>query len=71
MGMLSRMAQATFILGRVLRFQARSYDFEDEQLAQSERLQLDKTLHALLNLVYIEGAVKRVAVCAQSSICYR
>jgi hypothetical protein len=71
MGMLARMSQATFLLGRVLRFQARSSEGEDEELRQSERLQLDKTLRALLNLVYIEGSVKRIAVCAQSSICYR
>ncbi|KAF2817754.1 uncharacterized protein BDZ99DRAFT_23774 [Mytilinidion resinicola] len=70
MGMLARMSQATFILGRVLRFQARSSEFEDEAFRESERLQLDKTLRALLNLVYIEGSVKRIAVCAQSSICY-
>jgi hypothetical protein len=71
MGMLARMAQATFILGRVLRFQARSSDSEDEAFRHAERIQLDKTLRALLNLVYIEGAFKRSLVCAQSSICYR
>ncbi|KAF2495903.1 hypothetical protein BU16DRAFT_360464 [Lophium mytilinum] len=70
MGMLARMSQATFILGRVLRFQARSSESEDQAFRESERLQLDRTLRALLNLVYIEGSVKRTAVCAQSSICY-
>ena len=71
MGMLARMAQATFILGRVLRFQARDSAAEDAALRHSERVQLDKTLRALLNLVYLEGSIQRVPVCAQSSICYR
>jgi hypothetical protein len=71
MGMLARMCQATFILGRVLRHQAQTSELEDEEFRQAERLQLDKTLRALLNLVYLEGSVQRIAVCAQSSICYR
>ena len=71
MGMFARMAQAVFLLGRVLRFCARSSDGEDISLRQGERLQLDRTLRALLNLVYIEGSIQRIPVCAQSSICYR
>jgi hypothetical protein len=71
MGMLARMCQATFILGRVLRYHTRGSEYDDDDFRQSERLQLDRTLRALLHLVYMEGAVKRIAVCAQSSICYR
>ncbi|KAF1982763.1 hypothetical protein K402DRAFT_437571 [Aulographum hederae CBS 113979] len=36
----------------------------------SERLQLDRTLRALLNLLHVEGSVKVLPICAQSSICY-
>lgn len=71
MGMFARMSQATYLLGRVLRFHARKSELEDEGLRRSERLQLDTTLRALLNLVYVEGSIKRISVCAQSSICYR
>jgi len=69
--MLARMSQATFLLGRVLRFQARSSDSETLGDRETERFQLDKTLRALLNLVYIEGSRKLIPVCAQTSICYR
>jgi hypothetical protein len=71
MGMLARMCQATFILGRVLKFQARGSENDDEGYRQAERVQFDRTLRALLNLMYIEGSVKRMPVCAQSGICYR
>ncbi|KAF2673857.1 hypothetical protein BT63DRAFT_168588 [Microthyrium microscopicum] len=70
MGMLARMCQATYLLGRVLRFQARNNEHEDDEMRQSEKVQLDRTLRSLLNLLYVEGSVKRLPVCAQSSICY-
>jgi hypothetical protein len=71
MGMLARMSQATFLLGRVLRLQSRKSNLEDEQSVQAERWQLDATLRALLNLAYVEGSLRLVPVCAQTSICYR
>jgi hypothetical protein len=71
MGMLARMCQATFLLGRVLRLQSRKYNSEDEESVQAEKWQLDATLRALLNLSYIEGSIRLVPVCAQTSICYR
>jgi hypothetical protein len=71
MGMFSRMSQATFLLGRVLQFHSRNKEHEDPDDRLAEQLQLDRTIRALLNLVYIEGSVKLISVCAQTSICYR
>lgn len=72
--MLARMCQASYLLGLVLRYNrnraesaSSSAGFNDHE----EYLQLDKTLKALLNLSYVEGEIRRTAVCAQTSICYR
>jgi hypothetical protein len=73
MGMLARMCQASYLLGLVLRYNrnraesASSSHFDNRE----EYWQLDKTLNALLNLSYVEGEIRRTAVCAQTSICYR
>lgn len=74
MGMLARMCQASYLLGLVLRYNRNrtesapsSAGFNDHE----EYWQLDKTINALLNLSYVEGEIRRTAVCAQTSICYR
>ncbi|KAL7904110.1 hypothetical protein GGI35DRAFT_242218 [Trichoderma velutinum] len=73
MGMLARMCQASYLLELVLRYNrnraasaSSSVEFDDHE----EYWQLDKTLNALLNLSYVEGEIRRTAVCAQTSICY-
>jgi hypothetical protein len=71
MGMLARMAQATFLLGRVLRLQSPESASEDAETRKVEVWQLDATLRALLNLAYVEGSLFLGPVCAQTSICYR
>jgi hypothetical protein len=73
MGMLARMCQATYLLGHVLQYNQNVSDPEHITGTDdlTEREQLDKTIHALLNLSYIEGEIRRTAVCAQTSICYR
>ncbi|KAL7792555.1 hypothetical protein V8C37DRAFT_119068 [Trichoderma ceciliae] len=74
MGMLARMCQASYLLGHVLRYnrnraesESSSAEFDDHK----EYWQLDRTINALLNLSYVEGEIRRTAVCAQTSICYR
>lgn len=74
MGMLARMCQASYLLGLVLRYtrkRAESASYSAEFDDGEEYWQLDKTLNALLNLSYVEGEIRRTAVCAQTSICYR
>ncbi|OCL08529.1 hypothetical protein AOQ84DRAFT_340229 [Glonium stellatum] len=68
MGMLARMCQAAYLLGRVHRYNMNLPN--DEPDHQAEKWQLDRTLRSLLNLTYVEGQIRRMAVCAQTGICY-
>jgi hypothetical protein len=70
MSMFVRLCQATYLLGRVLNFHYWTNE-DDYNFRESQRVQLDKTLRALLNLVYQEGALQRTHICVQSSIAYR
>jgi hypothetical protein len=69
MGVMARMSQAAFLLGLVHRHNKDPPHIESERLA--EMWQLDRTLRALLHLTYVEGAIRRMAVCPQTGICYR
>ena len=67
-GALARMCQACYLSGRVHHYnQLRS---EVESGDKQEFRQLDSTIRSLLNLSYIEGEIRRMAVCSQTSICY-
>lgn len=68
MGLLARLAQAAYLLGYVFRLNAES-DSASLPLT-GERAQLDRTIWSLVNLSYTEGQVSRMAVCAQTAICY-
>lgn len=68
--MFVRMCQATYLLGRVILFR-QSAETDEESFHNEQRVQLDRTIRALLNLVYQEGALLRTLICAQSSIAYR
>ncbi|KAF2108583.1 hypothetical protein BDV96DRAFT_652834 [Lophiotrema nucula] len=68
MGMLARMSQAGFLLGRVYRHnQNKPTDPSDHE---DEFWQLDRTIRSLLNLSYVEGEVRRMAVCGQTDLCF-
>lgn len=69
MGMLIRLSQSAYLLGQVLRYTSDST--ADPTRHQEEGLQLDRTLRALLNLSYIEGEIRHMAVYPQAAICYR
>ena len=69
MGMLARLAQAAYLLGRVLRHTLETTTDQDFQARESQ--QLDRTLRALNNLMGVEGKIRRFPVCAQTAICYR
>jgi hypothetical protein len=69
MGVMARMSQAAFLLGLVHRHNKDPPKVEAERLA--EMWQLDRTLRSLLTLTYVEGQIRRMAVCAQTGICYR
>lgn len=68
MGMFSRLAQAAYLLGRVQRH--RNSPTGDAQFDMEERVQLDRSLRALLNLTYQEGASHLMPICPQTAICF-
>lgn len=68
MGMLARLAQSAFLLGRVYRW--KNHPTGDDDFDQSEKNQLDRALRALLNLTYEEGAVYLMAICPQIALCF-
>ena len=69
MGTLARMAQAAYLLGYVLRLINEAN--RDSSARSEEILQLDRTIWSLINLSYAEGQISRMAVCGQTSLCYR
>lgn len=71
MGALARMAQASFLLGQVHRYNQSRPELGVASDNQQEYWQLDSTIRSLLNLSYVEGEIRRTAVCGQTSICYR
>jgi hypothetical protein len=68
-GTLARLAQAAYLLGYVFRLISPSSN--NSSPAIEEVLQLDRTLWSLINLSYAEGQITRMAVCSQTSLCYR
>ncbi|KAK5064749.1 hypothetical protein LTR84_000583 [Exophiala bonariae] len=68
MGMLARLAQSAFLLGRVYRW--KNHPTGDVDFDRSEKHQLDRALRALLNLTYEEGAVFLMAICPQIALCF-
>ena len=68
-GTLARLAQAAYLLGHVFRLINESnshFSSLDEEI-----LQLNRTIWSLINLSYAEGQIRRMAVCGQTSLCYR
>ena len=59
MGMLARLSQAAYLLGRVHRWEA--YPTKDAQFDEDERWHLDHALRALQTLTYEEGATRTCA----------
>lgn len=65
------MSQASYLLGEVFRYNQSRSVVRAGVDSQVEYWQLDRTIRSLLNLTYIEGQLRRTAVCGQTSICYR
>ncbi len=68
MGRFARFAQATYLLGRVLKHV--SDRTTDTEFLEEEAIQLRRTLNALANLVRLESDNAAMEFCTQSSICY-
>src|SRR5271155_1891805 len=68
-GTLARLAQAAYLLGHVLHL-INDSDRNPRPLSD-EISQLDQTIWSLTNLSYTEGQIRRMAVCGQTSFCYR
>lgn len=68
-GTLARLAQAAYLLGYVFRLIRQSSN--NLAPANEEVLQLNRTIWSLINLSYTEGQIRRMAVCSQTSLCYR
>ncbi|KAF2713108.1 hypothetical protein K504DRAFT_497936 [Pleomassaria siparia CBS 279.74] len=69
MGMLARMSQAAFLLGKV--YHHNSNPLLNDSDRQEEYWQLDRTIRALLKLSYVEGQTRRMVVCSQTDLCFR
>lgn len=69
MGMLARMSQAAFLLGKVYLHNQNSVISDADH--EEEHWQLDRTIRALLRLSYVEGQIRRMAVCSQTDLCFR
>ncbi|UKZ55092.1 hypothetical protein TrVGV298_008909 [Trichoderma virens] len=68
MGRFARFAQATALLGKVLRHICD--DIIDESLYDEEGVQLQRTLSSLVNLSFIEGQARNLEFCTQTATCY-
>jgi hypothetical protein len=67
MGMFARLAQSSYLMGRVLRHKSiPTYDavFDDE-----EKSRLQGALRALLDLMYEEGSTRLMPICPQTALC--
>ena len=68
MGMLARLAQAAYLLGKVL--QHRQDPTSNPQFNENERHQIDKSLRALLRLAYEGNSVPVTTICPQTAMCF-
>jgi hypothetical protein len=69
MGRFARLAQSTYLLGKVLLHT--SDDNVDEEFYKQETMQLDRTIRALLNLTDFDDQAPKTTICAQTAVCYR
>jgi hypothetical protein len=67
MGMLARLSQASYLLGRVLRH--KNNPTNDSVFDCEERSFLQHALQALLNLTYEEGSTRLMPICPQTALC--
>jgi hypothetical protein len=68
MGMLARLSQAAYLLGRVTRH--KQSPTGDADFDAAERMQLDRSLRSLINLTYEEGNTRLMAICPQLAVCF-
>lgn len=68
MGMLARLSQAAFLLGRVYRW--KNHPTGDAQFDYAEKIQLDRALRALINLTYEEGYMRLMPICPQTALTF-
>ncbi|RDW59937.1 hypothetical protein BP6252_13024 [Coleophoma cylindrospora] len=67
MGRFARFAQATYHLGQVFKHISQP---RDDAFYQQEAIQLNRTLHALVNLSQSEADVRNLEFCTQTAVCY-
>ncbi|KAL7933862.1 hypothetical protein V8C35DRAFT_302609 [Trichoderma chlorosporum] len=68
MGRFARFAQATYLLGQVLRHV--SDQVRDDTFHEQEAAQLNRTLHALIHLSQSEAETRKLEFCTQTAACY-
>lgn len=69
MGRFARLAQGSYLLGKVLMHT--SDDNVDKEFYQQETVQLDRTIRALLNLADFNSQDAKTTCCGQTAVCYR
>ena len=67
-GRFARLAQATYLLGLVLKFASSPHS---DELRSTEAFQLRRTLQSLIILSNVEGRKRQLEVCPTNSVCYR
>ncbi|KAM6486374.1 hypothetical protein HDV62DRAFT_214517 [Trichoderma sp. SZMC 28011] len=68
MGRFARFAQATYLLGQVIRHV--SDEPRDDAFYVQEAAQLNRTLHALIHLSQSEAETRSLEFCTQTAACY-
>jgi hypothetical protein len=68
MGRFARFAQATYLLGQVLKHV--SDQPREDAFYEQEAAQLNRTLHALIHLSHSEAEVRKLEFCTQTAACY-
>jgi hypothetical protein len=68
MGIFARLAQAAYLLGKVQRH--RRDPTEDPEFNEQERIQIDRSLRALLRLSFEADSVHVTDICPQTMMCF-
>jgi len=66
-GRFARLAQATYLLGLVLKFASSPHS---DEFRSTEAFQLRRTLQSLVVLSSVEGEKRQLEVCPTNSVCY-
>lgn len=74
MGAFARLCQATFLISKAMELTRKSTLYEESSVTETnptfERVQLCRTLEALVRANESEVTIRRLAFCSQSAVAY-